>query len=395
MAQDGELAATLCRLDPASAARRLAGAGDDSIADLLATLHIGHAVEILEEFEPARRERIVAATQFGEGQRWLQGHSYDEGTVGRLMERPPAVFAAGTTVGEAIDALREIIRQRIVVYLFVTEYDGRLIGVVAFRELLFAHRLQTLADIMLRDPFRLSPEQPLSDAMREVVQRHFPVYPVCDTVGHLLGIVRGQAMFEQQTFEISAQAGAMVGVEKEERLATPWPRSLRFRSPWLLLNMLITFGAASVIGVFDGTIERFVVLAAFLPVIAGQCSNLGAQALAVTIRGITLGEARGNLLLKESWLGFVNGALSGAIAGAALYFVALPEPAARPLLFGLSLFAAMTLSCTLAGLAGASIPILLRRLGADPATASVIFLSTVTDITSLALFLGFAALMLP
>jgi magnesium transporter len=383
------LAASVRKLDPASAAKRLAGATDTAIADLLAALHIGHAVEILEEFAPGRRERIAAATPFGEGQLWLQRHRYAEGTVGRLLQRPPAVFAAGTTVGETIGALREIVRKHLVVYLFVTAGDGRLIGVVAFRELLFAHPLQTLADIMLREPFCLRPEQPLAEAMREVVKRHYPVYPVCDSAGHLLGLVRGQVMFEQQTFEVSAQAGSMVGVEKEERLATPWLRSLRFRSPWLLLNMLITFGAASTIGLFDATIQRHIVLAAFLPVIAGQCSNLGAQALAVTIRGITLGEVYARIALKEAWLGFVNGAISGLLAGAVLYVTASDDRSGQALALSAALFAAMTLSCTLAGVAGTAIPVLLRRLGADPATASVIFLSTVTDIASLAFFLGF------
>jgi magnesium transporter len=225
--------------------------------------------------------------------------------------------------------------------------------------------------------------------MREVVKRHYPVYPVCDSAGHLLGLVRGQVMFEQQTFEVSAQAGSMVGVEKEERLATPWLRSLRFRSPWLLLNMLITFGAASTIGLFDATIQRHIVLAAFLPVIAGQCSNLGAQALAVTIRGITLGEVYARIALKEAWLGFVNGAISGLLAGAVLYVTASDDRSGQALALSAALFAAMTLSCTLAGVAGTAIPVLLRRLGADPATASVIFLSTVTDIASLAFFLGF------
>lgn len=385
------LAATLRKLDPASAAQRLADVADAAVADLLASLHIGQAVEILEEFPPGRRERIAAATPFGEGQLWLQGHRYEEGTVGRLMQQPPAVFAAGTTVGETIEALREIVRRHLVVYLFVTAADGRLIGVVAFRELLFAHPLQTLADVMLREPFSLRPEQTLVGAMREVVRRHFPVYPVCDEAGHLLGLVRGQAMFEQQTFEISAQAGIMVGVEKEERLATPWLRSLRFRSPWLLLNMLITFGAASTIGLFDTTIERHVILAAFLPVIAGQCGNLGAQSLAVTIRGITLGETHARIVLKEAWLGFVNGAASGLIAGIALYASTGADASGMPLLLSLALFAAMTFSCTLAGIAGTAIPILLRRLGADPATSSIIFLSTVTDIASLAFFLGSVA----
>ena len=394
MEQGGGLAAIVRKLDPKSAAERLAESADGTIADLLAKLHIGQAVEILEEFAPERRQRIAAATPFGQGQLWLQGHTYPEGTVGRLMERPPAVFAPGTTVGEVVDTLREIVKQRMVIYVFFTESDGRLIGVLAFRELVFANPEQTLADIMLRDPFWLRPEQPLPDAMREVVKRHYPVYPVCDSAGRLLGLVKGQVMFEQQAFEISAQAGSMVGVEKEERLATPWLRSFKFRHPWLLINLLTVFAAAAVVGFFQDTINRIVVLAAFLPVLAGQCGNLGAQSLAVTIRGMTLGELKGMslgaLMLKEAWLGLLNGSVTGLLAGAGMYFAAQQQSLANPLGLGFITMAAMAIACLLSGLAGVIIPIAMKRFGADPATASSIFLTTVTDISSMAFFLAFA-----
>ena len=391
------LLSQLGHLDPRSACELLADQPDALIADLLSRLHIGHAVEVLEEFEPARRETIAAEVPFGREPLWLVGHTFPEGTVGRLMERPPAVFAPTANVGAVIEALREIVKQHMVIYVFVTEGNGRLAGVVAFRELVFAERSITLADIMLREPFFLKPQQKFVEAMREVVKRHFPVYPVCDDEGSLLGIVKGQALFEQQAFEISAQAGSMVGVEKEERLATPWARSFRFRHPWLLLNMLIAFGAASVVGLFGDVIDKLVVLAAFLPVMSGQCSNLGAQALAVTTRGMTLGELRGvsrwRVLAKEAWLGLMNGLVCGAIAGVVLYFSARSLSDVSPLALGMMIFIAMAASCTLSGTAGAAIPMLLRRLGLDPATASAIFLSTITDITSMAVFLGLVALL--
>ncbi len=392
------LVAKVARLDPRSGADLLKPLPDARIADLLSRMHIGHAVEVLEEFEPARRERIAAAVPFGREPLWLVGHTFPEGTVGRLMEKPAAVFPPGASAGSVIETLREIVRQRMVIYVFVTEADGRLVGVVAFRELVFAEPSATLDQIMLREPFSLRPEQKFVDAMRAVVKRHFPIYPVCDEAGRLLGVVKGQALFEQQAFEISAQAGAMVGVEKEERLATPWPRSFRFRHPWLLLNMLIAFGAATVVGMFETTIDKLVILAAFLPVMSGQCSNLGAQALAVTIRGMTLGELRETppwkVLAKEAWLGLLNGAISGVLAGIALYFVARSQTQVSALWLAGTIFVALSVSCMFAGLAGSAIPIVLRRLGADPATASAIFLSVATDISSMGLFLGLVALLL-
>ncbi len=393
------LFAKVAGLDPRSAADLLEAMPDAQIAELLTRLHIGHAVEVLEEFDPERRKRIAAAVPFG-GQEplWLVGHTFPEGTVGRLMERPVAVFSPSATVGGTLETLREILRHQMVIYLFVTGPGGELQGVVAFRELAFAEHSTTLAEIMLRQPFYLRPEQKLVEAMRQVVKHHFPIYPVCDESGRLLGVVKGQALFEQQTFEISAQAGSMVGVEKEERLATPWQRSFRFRHPWLLLNMLVAFGAATVVGLFETTLDKLVVLAAFLPVMSGQCSNLGAQALAVTIRGMTLGELRDikpwRILAKEAWMGFLNGMVSGVLAGVALYFVAQSQQDVPPIVLSVAIFVALSLSCAFAGLAGAAIPMLLRRLGADPATASAIFLSVATDISSMGLFLTLVSLVL-
>ena len=391
------LLAELRELDPRSACERLAGRPDEDIAALLTKLHIGHAVEVLEEFPLERRAGIAAAVPFGQGQLWLQGHAFPEGTVGRLIERPPAVFAEQATVAAVIAALRGIVRRQMVTYVFVVD-GARLVGVVAFRELVFAEPGQTLGQIMLRAPFALRPEQRLVDAMREVVTRHYPVYPVCDGEGRLLGMVRGHVLFEQQAFEISAQAGAMVGVEKEERLATPWQRSFRFRHPWLQLNLLTVFIAAAVVGVFQDTIDRIVVLAMFLPVLAGQSGNLGSQTLAVTLRGMTLGELSSHrkrvLIAKEGWLALLNGAITGLVAAVAMYIVA-QGTSGDPLVLALVTLVAMTASCVLSGVAGTLIPLALRRLGADPATASTIFLTTATDVFSMGCFLGLAALLLP
>jgi magnesium transporter len=385
-------------LDPRTAAERLARSADADIAHLLTQLHTGHAVEVLEEFAPDRRERIAAATPLGQGQLWLKGHSYGEGTVGRLMERPPAVFRPSATIGEVIDELRAIVRRRMVTYIFVTEADGRLVGVVAFRELLFATREQKLVDVMLTNPFFLRPDAPLVGAMQEVVTRHYPVYPVCDEAGRLLGMVKGQVLFEQQAFEISAQAGSMVGVEKEERLATPWKRSLLMRHPWLQLNLLTAFVAAAVVGFFEATLDQIVVLAVFLSVLSGQSGNTGCQALAVTLRGMTLGELKSDKMLavvsKEAWLGCLNGAAVGVVAGIGMWFYARQQGNPDAVTLGLIVVASMTVACVTSGIFGALIPLTLKRLGADPATASSIFLTTATDVVSMGTFLGLATILL-
>jgi len=237
----------------------------------------------------------------------------------------------------------------------------------------------------------------LVDAMKAVVTRHFPAYPVTDEAGRLVGMVRGQALFERQAYEISAQAGAMVGVEKEERVATHWLRSFKFRHPWLQLNLLTAFVAAAVVGFFEDTIESIVVLAVFLPVLAGQSGNTGCQALAVTLRGMTLGDLKSisavKLVLKEALLGTMNGLLVGLVAGGGMWWYAAQQGEANPIGLGAVVVFAMAGACAISGISGALIPLTLKRLGADPATASSIFLTTMTDVASMGMLLGLATML--
>ena len=389
--EDTKIAGRVARLDTQTAIETLDLEEPSDAARILSTLPPARANRILAEMSEESRDRIIEAAPPGTD--WSGSLTYPEGSVGRLIEDPPAVFRSGTSVATAVDVLRETIRQRMVVYLFVVDALNRLIGVVAFRELLYAERNQTLDQVMLRAPFTLKPQTSLVEAMREVVTRHYPVYPVCEEDGTLVGQVRGQVLFEQQAFEISAQAGAMVGVESEERLATPLMRSFKFRHPWLQINLLTVFVAAAVVGTFQATIDKIVVLAMFLPVLGGQSGNLGCQALAVTLRGMTLGELKGvpviKLLAKEATLGALNGAVTGALAGVAMYIVANRHPEnGSPLLLAFLTMVAMMVACVMAGTSGTAIPLILRRLGADPATASSIFLTTITDVVSMGTFLA-------
>lgn len=353
---------------------------------------------VLRAFPVDRRAALLEAARPAVRETWTRNLAYPENTIGSLMDPPIGVFHPDTTIGDAIEELRTLVKRAFITYLFVTDRTGRLVGVVVMREMLLGDRSQRLEEIMLRDPFFLSPETSLTDAMRSVLNRHYPVYPVCEPDGRLLGLVRGQTMFEAQAIEISAQAGSMVGVEKEERLATPWPRCLKFRHPWLQLNLLTAFIAAGVVGIFQGTIDEIVVLAVFLPVLAGQSGNTGCQALAVALRGMTLGELKPGreraLVVKEALLGLLNGGLVGITAGGGMYVFARMQGNPDAVILGLIVAVAMTASCVISGISGALVPMTLKRLGADPATASSIFLTTATDVFSMGIFLGLATLLI-
>jgi magnesium transporter len=393
-ARIAELVEAVSKRGPYEAFELLEPESDAVIASVLVAENPAIADEILWAFPEARRSAVLAAASAEQRDQWQRNHEYPEDSVGRLMVPPIAVLRPDMTTDEVIERLRPIVKKALVTYGWVVDSGGKLAGVVVFRELLFASQGQPIREIMVKDPFALRPEMSLTDAMREALKRHFPVYPVCDSLGRLLGIVRGQSLFEHQAFELSAQAGTMVGVEKEERLATPWARSLRFRHPWLQLNLLTAFVAATVVGVFQQTLDQLVVLAVFLPVLAGQSGNTGCQALAVALRGITLGELQGGLakkvVMKEGLLGLLNGTLVGLTAGLGMFLFARFQgnPSAAMLAFVVLL--AMMASCTVSGISGAIVPLTLRRFGADPATASSIFLTTATDVVSMGTFLSLA-----
>lgn len=323
---------------------------------------------------------------------------YPEDSIGRLMEPPLAVFLPQQTVGEAIETIRELVRQAFITYAWVLEADGKLVGVITMRDLLFSDKSQTLGEIMLQNVFALKTTMPLLDAMKRTLDKHYPVYPVVDDEGRLKGTVRGQQMFEAQAVELSAQAGEMVGVTKEERLTTPWSRSLLFRHPWLQLNLLTAFVAAFVVGLFEGTLQKIVLLAVFLPVLAGQSGNTGCQALAVTLRGMTLGELKPGgtpaAVAKEAILGLCNGALVGLSAGAGMFVYAWMQGNPQAWMLACVTWLAMVFACVISGISGVLVPTTLQRLGADPATASSIFLTTATDVVSMGAFLGLATLLL-
>ena len=322
----------------------------------------------------------------------------DEGTVGRLIEPAIAAFPPGQTIGQTVEALREMVKTAFITYIYVVDPAERLLGIVTMRDLLFGDHHKTLGEVMLRDVFALKASSLLEDAMRRVLDKHYPAYPVVDDEGRLRGLVRGQTMFEARAIDLSAQPGTMVGVEKEERLATSFWRSLKMRHPWLQLNLLTAFLAAAVVGAFQGTLDRLVILALFLPVLAGQSGNTGCQALAVTLRGITLGELKPGserrLVTKEAGLGLLNGVGVGLFAGLGMYVTAVGQQNSHPALLAFVVFLAMVLACIASGLAGAVIPIALKRLGLDPATASAIFLTTATDVVSMGMLLGLATILI-
>ena len=380
---------------PQEAAELLAGHPSTLVAATLQALNPGFALDILDALPREFAGAVIGWVPSELGRQWQRNRAYPEDSIGRLMEPAYAVLAPDMTVRETIERLRVLVKTAFVTYGYVVGADGKLLGLITMRDLLFADDARRLDAVMLREVFALAPEMSLGDAMKLVLDRHYPVYPVCDAERRLLGLVRGQAMFEEQAIEITAQVGSTFGVEKEERLSTPIGQSFRYRHPWLQLNLLTAFAAGAVVALFQDTVDRLVILALFLPILAGQSGNTGCQALAVTLRGMTLGELESGkgraLVSKEAWLGLYNGSLTGLVAAIGMFGVALYQDNPDALLLAAVVWLALVGACVVSGICGAMIPLTLKRFGLDPATASSIFLTTATDVVSMGMLLGLAA----
>jgi len=393
-----ELALSAKARSPKEAAELLAEHPAGTIAAVLQELAPALTQDVLSELPGGLLDGVMHAVPAEIAAQWRTNETFEQGSIGRMMVAPRAVFRPDISVRDTIEQLRPLVRTAFITYGYVTDEDGKLLGIITMRDLLFADDQVPLESVMLRNAFTLKPDLQLADAMKLVLDRHYPVYPVCDDNGKLLGLVRGQTMFEEQAFEITAQVGSMVGVEKEERLATPLPNSFKFRHPWLQINLATAFVAGAVVAIFQDTVDRLVILALFLPVLAGQSGNTGCQALAVTLRGMTLGELKAGaeraLVIKEASLGALNGAFTGVVAALGMYIVATFQHNPNALMLSLVVWIALVGSCVASGISGAMVPLTLKRFGFDPATASSIFLTTATDVVSMGLLLGLASLLI-
>lgn len=255
-------------------------------------------------------------------------------------------------------------------------------------------RVHNMLDVRLLHEESKSYSQILEQKVREVEESRDLISRQSDEVKSLYDKIVAE---QQRSIKLSLQPGAMVGVENEERLATHWLRSLRLRHPWLQLNLLTAFVVGGVVFVFQETIDRLLILTVFLPVLADQSGNTGSQALAITLRGIILGDLESGkekmLIMKEALLGLLNGALVGLVAAVGMYLVAANQNLPSAFMLGMVVFLAMIGSCVISGICGAFVPLVLKRFGADPFTASTIFLTTATNVTSMGMLLGLAAVL--
>ena len=313
---------------------------------------------------------------------------YEEQTAGRLMN--PKVFALSEdlTAGEAITALQSARDVEMVFYLYVVDERRHLVGVVSLRRLLLVPPDTPLKRIMTTEVYSARADTDQEEVARMVASYNLLAIPVVDAENKLVGVITVDDVIDVIKDEATEDVYRLAGVSKDDGVLTPPGESLRRRLPWLLVNLVTAFLAASVVGLFKGTIEQVIALAAFMPIVAGMGGNAGTQTLAVVVRGLALGEltwanAR-QALVKEGLVGIGNGVANGIVGGTAAALIS------GDWVLGLILALAMIINMFVAATAGTLIPLGLRALKVDPALASSVFITTLTDVFGFLSFLGLA-----
>jgi magnesium transporter len=345
---------------------------------------------VLAQVDPEEREPRLRALDPQVAQELRDLLEYSDDSAGRLMDMRVTPLRAGLTVGEALARLRAM-QRRGLRELFVVDDDMRLTGRVEIQDLAVADEAQPLREITRGLIAAVQDLDPREDVVNVLQQQPITELPVVTSEGRFVGVIRQAALVSAIEQETSVDIQTMVGASRDERaLSTPVFAVIK-RLPWLQINLLTAFLAAAVVGLFENTIAKFTALAVLMPVVAGQSGNAGAQALAVTMRGLFLREISlrhwPKVVFKEAAVGLANGIAVAATTALGVYFWS------RSTGLVLVISSAMVISMVIAGIAGALVPIMLRRFGQDPAQSSSIVLTTVTDVTGFMSFLGIATLL--
>ncbi len=362
----------------------------DTAATLMGSLHPGIAAGLLGQMDKAPRRDLLKYVSADVRQELERFMSYPPGSVARIMDTRFVVLRSGMTAENAITRLRQsdISGQRAFI---VVDDDNRVTSRVNVEDLVVA-TAQTLVDSFAKPLKNALDLQSTEEELAEIVRTTgMATLPVVGADRRLVGIVRPRASIRAVEETASASVQTMVGASASEHGLSPPLFAVRKRIGWLTINLATAFLAAAVVGFFEDTIAAYTALAVLLPVVAGQSGNAGAQALAVTMRALTLREIGVRMWMpvlgKELTVGLLNGLAIAAICSIAVFLWS------QSLGLMLIIAAAMITSMIIAGIAGALVPISLIRMGQDPAASSSIILTTITDLAGFFSFLGIATVL--
>jgi magnesium transporter len=391
---EADAAAVLAELDEELRPRLIEGLSSPELAGIITQLDHNAAADVVSELPAERRPEVMAGLPTDEKRQVDTLLIYPPDTAGGIMSDQFIQIDVNQTVEQCLQMLQGSADESEggISYLYVTDEAGRLVGIVSMRDLVFRGRQRTIGDIMNREVKHVAVDDDQEKIAQLFEHYHYLALPVLDRHGKLVGIVSARQVMDVMQEEATEDMQLMVGLSGEERALTPWQQSIKGRLPWLCINLATAFLAAAVVGVFEGTIAKWTALAVFLPIVAGQGGNAGVQTLTVIIREMALGEMTigdgRKALIKEVILGVLNGIAIGILVGVIGWFWK------GSIVLGVVVGVAMLLNMVAAALSGVLVPYTLKALRIDPALASSIMVTTVTDVAGFFFFLGLAAIAL-
>src|SRR3954454_17386284 len=382
----------LSELGPEAGAALLADRSPDEIARFVQELPSDDAAAIIDYLPKELSASVLDLMRRKESASVENLLEYPEQTAGRIMN--PNVFALSEelTVGEAITELQSARDVEMVFYLYVVDARRHLVGVVSLRRLLLVSPETPLKRIMTADLISVQVDTDQEEVARQVASYNLLAIPVVEEENKLVGVITVDDVIDVIKDEATEDVYRLAGVAGDDLVFTSAWDSLRKRLPWLIVNLATAFLAASVVALFSRTIDKVVALAVFMPVVAGMGGNAATQTLTVIVRGIALGELTwGNsrkALFKEASVGVGNGIACGLVGAVVVWLFSGDRVLAAILAM------AMVINMFVAAAAGTVIPLALRAMKVDPALASAVFITTLTDVFGFFSFLGLATVML-
>jgi magnesium transporter len=389
-----QAAAVVAELETGGGANFLEALPDDHVAGCLELLPRTMAADLIGKLPEMRRAPILARLPPEKAAAISLLLRYPPESAGGIMDNRFVAVRANETAEQSLARVRSapVRPSDDVSYIYVTDDAQKLVGVVSVHELIFSPTDRRISEFMKPDVRFLRVTDDQEEIVRLNRHTHFLGFPVVDEQQRLVGVVRMRDVIRVAQTEATEDMQLMVGLSGEERIWTRWNTAIGKRLPWLCVNMLTTLLAGAVVSFFEGTISRWAALVVFLPMISAVGGNAGMQVLTVIVRGMALGDvAPGDALRamrKELLIGLVN----GVVLGLAIGLLALGWKGS--LLLGSVAGGAMLLTQVIGALSGLAVPFGLRRCGVDPALASSIFVTTITDVIGFLVFLGFAAMAL-
>ena len=318
--------------------------------------------------------------------------AYPENSVGRQMSEEVAKISTGLKVKDALKELKALHDNvEDLIYVYSVDNEGKLTGVISFREIVFADENELIKNVMIQNPISVNPSSDQEEAAILIKQYELLALPVVDKSNKLIGQTTVNTALDVIQTEIAEDFSQSFGAGAEETIFTPIQKSIRLRLPWIAINMGVAFIVSLLISQFEETIASDILLAALMPVVALVGGNSGAQSLAIVIRALArndVSDARVfEVIGKQTFIGIINGIFVGVLSFLILSFIGLND-------YSLALSIAVFGNIFIGNLFGSSIPLMLKKIGFDPALASNIFLTLITDIAGFAGFLGIALLLL-